>query len=85
MFGSSDKEHTMLRTLFSVGLMSMVGLFLMKFVFGLFGTFIGLMMWLMFLALKILIVGAIVYFVIRLISPSTARRMTDSFNGPSST
>lgn len=75
----------MLRTLFSVGLMAMVGLFLMKFVFGLFGGLVALVIWLMFLALKILLVGAIVYFVIRLISPSTARRMTDSFSGPSST
>jgi hypothetical protein len=74
----------MLRTLFSVGLMAMVGVVLMKFAFGLFGGFIALMFWLVFLAIKILIVGAIVYFVIRLISPSTASRMTDSFSGPSS-
>lgn len=74
----------MLRTLFSVGLMAMVGLFLMKFFFGLFGGFVALMFFLLGIALKILIVGAIVYFVIRLISPSTARRMTDSFSGPSS-
>ena len=73
----------MLRTLFSVGLMSMVGLFLMKFAFGLFGGFVALMLWLFWIAIKILIVGAIVYFVIRLFSPSTAQRMTDSFSGPS--
>ncbi|HVZ50102.1 MAG TPA: hypothetical protein VG916_15070 [Gemmatimonadaceae bacterium] len=73
----------MLRTLFSVGVMAMVGLFLMKFVFGLFGGFVALMFFLLGLALKILIIGAIVYFVIRLISPNTARRMTDSFSGPS--
>ena len=71
----------MLRTLFSVGLMAMVGLFLMKFVFGIFGGFIALMIWLLWLAVRILIVGAIVYFVIRLISPSTAKRVTDSFSG----
>ena len=73
----------MMRTLFSVGLMSMVGLFLMKFVFGIFGGFIALMLWLFWIAIKILIVGAFVYFVVRIISPSTARRMTDSFSGPS--
>jgi uncharacterized BrkB/YihY/UPF0761 family membrane protein len=74
----------MLRTLFSVGLMAMVGMFLMKFVFGLFGGFIALMLWLFWIAIKILIVGAIVYFVIRVISPSTARRMADSVNGTTS-
>ena len=73
----------MLRTLFSVGLMAMVGMFLMKFVFGLFGGFIALMLWLLWIALRILIVGAIVYFVIKLISPDTAWKMTDSFSGPS--
>src|SRR5882757_4292349 len=79
------KDHTMLRTLFSVGLMAMVGMFLMKFAFGIFGGFIALMLWLFWIAIKILIVGAIVYFVIRIISPSTARRMTDSFDGPPAT
>ena len=74
----------MLRTLFSVGLMAMVGMFLMKFAFGIFGGFIALMLWLFWIAIKILIVGALVYFVIKIISPSTAQRMTDSFSGPSS-
>ncbi|MEA3246328.1 MAG: hypothetical protein U9Q74_09255 [Gemmatimonadota bacterium] len=73
----------MLRTLFKVGLMAMVGVFLLKFAFGLFGAFVGLMIWLLWLALKILLVGAVVYFIIRIVSPSTARRMTDAFNGPS--
>ena len=73
----------MLRTLFSVGLMAMVGMFLMKFAFGIFGGFIALMLWLFWIAIKILIVGCIVYFVIKLISPDTARKMTDSFSGPS--
>ena len=68
----------MLRTLFSVGLMAMVGIVAMKLVFGLFGGFIALMLTLLFLALKILIIGACVYFVIRLISPSTAKKINDS-------
>mgnify|MGYP001198451275 FL=1 len=72
----------MLRTLFSVGLMAMAGVFLLKFVFGLFGGFVVLMLWLLGLALKILLIGACIYFVIRIISPSTARRMTEPFTGP---
>lgn len=74
----------MFRTLFSVGLMAMAGLFLMKVFFGLFGGFVALMFFLLGWALKILIIGAVVYFVIRIVSPGTARRMTDSFSGPSS-
>jgi uncharacterized BrkB/YihY/UPF0761 family membrane protein len=70
----------MLKTLFSVGLMTMVGVFVLKFAFGLFAGLVGIFMWLFFLALKILLVGAVIYFLIRLISPNTARRMTDSVN-----
>ena len=73
----------MLRTLFSVGLMAMAGVFLLKVVFGLFGGFIGIMIWLLFLALKILLIGAVIYFIVRLFSPSTARKMTDSFSDSS--
>jgi len=70
----------MLKTLFSIGLMTMVGIFALKLVFGLFGAFVGLMFVLLGWALKILIIGAVIYFVLRLISPSTARRVTDSFS-----
>ncbi len=71
----------MLRTLFKIGLMAMAGIFLLKFAFGLFGTFVALMIWLVVLALKILVVGAVVYVIIRIVSPATARRMTDAFTG----
>ena len=73
----------MLKTLFSVGIMTMVGMFLLKFAFGLFGGVIGIFVWLAWLALKILLIGAVIYFLVRLISPNTARRMTDSVNTPS--
>ncbi|GDX86327.1 hypothetical protein LBMAG44_02400 [Gemmatimonadota bacterium] len=71
----------MLRTLFLVGLMAMGGVFLLQVAFGLFGWFVALMLWLLGLALEIPIVGACVYFVIRIVSPSTAKRITDSFSG----
>lgn len=80
VYQASTKEHAMLRTLFSVGLMTMVGVFALRLVFGIFVGLVGLFMWLFFLALKILIVIAVIYFLIRLISPSTARRMSDSIN-----
>jgi hypothetical protein len=77
------EDHPMLRTLFSVGMMAMVGLFLMKFVFGIFGGLVALVVVLAWWAIKILLIGACIYFVIRLLSPSTAQRMTDSFSKPS--
>jgi hypothetical protein len=74
----------MLRTLLSVGLMAVVGLFVLRLVFGLFGVALGLFMFVAVLAFKLLIVGAIVYFVIRIVSPSTARELREKFSGPSS-
>lgn len=70
----------MLRTVFAVGVLAILGLIAMKFVFGIFGWLVGLMFWLFFLALKIAIVGALIYLVIRIVSPDTARRLREKFN-----
>lgn len=71
----------MLRTVFAVGVLALLGLFAMKFVFGIFGWLVGLVLWLLLLALKIAVVGALIYLIIRVVSPETARRLRDKFNG----
>ena len=63
----------MLRTIFMVGFFALLGLFALKFVFGIFGALLGLFSVLLFMALKIALVGAGVYLVIRVVSPGTAR------------
>ena len=63
----------MLRTLFMVGIMAVVGLFVLQLAFGLFGVVLGLFFSIVGIALRLLVVGAIVYFVIRIVSPRTAR------------
>jgi hypothetical protein len=73
----------MLRTVFMVGLFALLGFFLLGTVFSLFGTVMGLALWLVSLAVKVLILGAIVYLVIRVVSPETARRLRSRFSGPS--
>jgi hypothetical protein len=73
----------MLRTVFMIGLFALLGFFLLGSVFSLFGVVMGLAMWLVGLALKVLVVGAIIYFVIRIVSPDTARRIRARFSGPS--
>jgi hypothetical protein len=73
----------MLRTVFMIGLFALLGFFLLGSVFSLFGAAMGLALWLVGLALKVLVVGAIIYFVIRLVSPNTARRLRARFSGPS--
>jgi hypothetical protein len=69
----------MLRTLFMVGIMAVVGLFVLQLAFGLFGVVLGLFFSIVGIALRLLVVGAIVYFVIRIVSPRTARELREKF------
>lgn len=71
----------MFRTIFSIGLFAVLGLIALKFVFGIFGFAVGLFVWLLFAALKVAIVGLIIYFIIRVVSPETARRLRERWSG----
>ena len=71
----------MLRTVFVIGVFAVLGFFVLGSVFSIFGAVIGLAIMLLMFALKALIVGAVVYFVIRIVSPETARRLRDRFSG----
>ena len=71
----------MLRTIFTIGLFALLGLFALKLVFGVFGTLMALFGWLLVLAIKIAIIGAVIYLVIRIFSPDTARRMRERWSG----
>ena len=72
----------MLRTIFSIGLFAVLGLIALKFIFGIFGFAAGLFLILLSIALKVAIVGLIIYFVIRIVSPDTARRLRERWSGP---
>ena len=65
----------MIRTVFTIGLFAVLGLFALRLVFGilpfLFALLFGLVGW----AIKILIIGLIIYVVIRIFSPDTAAKM----------
>lgn len=73
----------MLRTVFMIGLFALLGFFLLGTVFSVFGTVMALTFWFVRLAIKVLIVGAIIYLIIRVVSPETARRLRARFSGPS--
>ena len=73
----------MLRTLFSIGLMALLGLFVLKFAFGILGGILGLFIWLAIVAVQILCVGAVAYVAIRIVSPGTAKALREKFTGPS--
>lgn len=71
----------MLRTIFMIGLFAILGLFALRFFFGIFGAFFGILLFLLGLAVKIAIVGALIYLVIRVVSPDTARRLRERWSG----
>jgi len=65
----------MIRTIFAIGLFAVLGLFALRLLFGVFGVVFGLFAGLLFFAVKIAIVGLIIYIVIRIVSPDTARKL----------
>jgi hypothetical protein len=71
----------MLRTIFAVGLLAILGIVAMKLIFGIFGALLGLLLFLLVLAAKIAFIGLIVYLVIRILSPDTARRIREKWSG----
>jgi hypothetical protein len=71
----------MLRTIFSIGLFTLVGVVLLGVAFTLFGVAAGVAIAVLFVALKVLIIGAIVYGILCIVSPSTARRLRWRFSG----
>jgi membrane protein implicated in regulation of membrane protease activity len=71
----------MLRTIFAVGLMAILGLIALKFIFGIFGFLVAILFGLFFIALKIAVIGFIIYLVIRILSPDTARRIRQKWSG----
>ncbi len=71
----------MLRTIFMVGLFALAGLFVLKLAFGMFGVLFSLLTWLLIKAIWIAVLGALLYLVIRIVSPSTARKLRERWSG----
>lgn len=69
----------MLRTLMLTGLLALAGLVVLKVVFGLLGPLVSALFWLVGMALRVLLVGAVAYLVLRVVSPATAQRLRDAF------
>jgi hypothetical protein len=71
----------MLRTVLTIGLFAMLGLFALKLVFGILPVLLGIVWMFLVLALKIALFGAAVYFIIRIVSPDAARRLRSRWSG----
>jgi predicted lipid-binding transport protein (Tim44 family) len=80
---TSSGDRTMLRTIFMIGLFAIGGLFLLRVFFGLFGVALGIFGVLLALAIKVLIIGGLIYLAIRIFSPDTARRLRQKWSGSS--
>ena len=70
----------MLRTIFMIGLFAFLGLFALRLIFGVFGFLFAILGPLLKLALWILVFGAMIYFVVRIVSPETARKWRTRFS-----
>jgi hypothetical protein len=71
----------MLRTIFTIGLFALLGLFLLKLAFGIFSVLFVVLLGLLGVALKVAIVGFVIYLLIRIFSPDTARRIRHRWSG----
>jgi hypothetical protein len=80
---TSTGDRAMLRTIFMIGLFAIGGLFVLKIAFGLFGVALDIFGVLLALAIKVLIIGGLIYLVIRIFSPDTARRLRQKWSGSS--
>jgi hypothetical protein len=74
----------MVRTVLTIGIFAMLGLFALKLVFGILPVLLGIVWSFFVLAVQIAIFGAIVYFIIRVVSPDTARRLRSRWSGTAS-
>ncbi|MGE5048000.1 MAG: hypothetical protein ACM3PC_05495 [Deltaproteobacteria bacterium] len=73
----------MLRTAASIAIVGLICWVAIKIVFGVTGGIIGLLLSLAWLLLKILLVVGLVYWLLTVFSPETARKMRDALKGES--
>ncbi|MBL8997892.1 MAG: hypothetical protein KJZ74_09675 [Gemmatimonadales bacterium] len=71
----------MLRTIFMIGLIAFAGLFVLKLFFGILGGVFGILFLLLRLAIPIAIVGGLIYLVLRVFAPDTAKDLRSKFGG----
>lgn len=70
----------MLRAILMLGLLVVLGMFAAGLVFNVLGGLVGLVIWVAVLAVKLLVVGGLLYLGIRVVSPGTAQRLRDRWS-----
>jgi uncharacterized membrane protein len=73
----------MIRTAATLALVVLAAWVAIRILFGFAGGLIGLLLSLAFFALKVLLVVGLVYWLLTVFSPETAKKMRDTFRGES--
>ena len=73
----------MIRTAAKIALVVVAAWIAIRIVFGFAGGLIGMLLSLAFFALKVLLVVGLVYWLLTVFSPETAKKMRDTFRGES--
>ena len=73
----------MIRTVFSIAVVGLIAYIALKLVFGVAGGLLGLLITLAWFALKVALVVGLVYWLLTVFSPETARKMRDALRGGS--
>jgi hypothetical protein len=73
----------MFRTAFTVAIIGLIAYVAIRIVFGVAGGVVGLLLSLAWLVLKLALVGGLIYWLITVFSPETARKMREALRGES--
>jgi uncharacterized membrane protein len=65
----------MFRTVATIAVVAFVGFAIFRVIFGVMGGFIGLLFGLAFLVFKALVLAGIIYFILSMVAPDTARKV----------
>ncbi len=71
----------MLRTIGTLAVVALVGYVAFQLLFGVVGSLLGLLLALAWFALKVLLFVGVIYWLLTVFSPDTARRIRDSMKG----
>jgi hypothetical protein len=72
----------MIRIAATLAVLAIVTLVAIRIVAGVAGGILGLVLAFAWLAFKVLLAAGLIYFVLTIVAPDTARKMRDRFSGP---
>jgi len=75
------RDGIVLKTIFTIGLLAIAGLFVLKLVFGILGGLFGIFLALLGLAIPVFVLGAVLYVALLVFAPETARGLREKLGG----